>query len=563
MDDPADEVTAHTLLNCLLREVTTGREVDGHLVLRLPATDRTIRVRLRRASRTGANRFTGPAQVDTPAGWRHLGAQPLAAAIAAELTLRYGAPNEEFTTQVRASRDLIRHCLANRPAEIETTLSLGGGGDPIDAYLASEQALVFGHRFHPTPKARSGSLASAVRYAPEAGARFPLRLLGVRADVVAGDSVAGDSVAGGAVGGGGTAALLDRLGAAPAGYLVLPVHPWQFELAGGSRALAVALRRGEVLDLGASGPAVVPTASVRTVYHPGVRAFLKLSLSVRITNCVRRNAGYELVGAVALTRLLRPVAADLADRFPGFVLLPEPAYRGVARPGLLDTFGVIVRDGLAGHLDPGVTPLLAAALADEHGALLPAVLGGRDPLDWWDRYVGLLLPPVLEAYVRYGVVTEPHLQNVVVGVAADGSPAQLFLRDLEGVKVLPHRLAAWREAAPGVLPEEVAAQVGYDPGRGFDRVVYCLLVSHLGELLARLADGHPALEDAGWRVVRRHLEPYAAEPRVRDLLAGAPLPAKANLRTRWARLPDRAAGYLPVPNPLTPEPATAASKAAP
>jgi hypothetical protein len=34
------------------------------------------------------------------------------------------------------------------------------------------------------------------------------------------------------------------------------------------------------------------------------------------------------------------------------------------------------------------------------------------------------------------------------------------------------------------------------------------------------------------------------------VLAGVPLPGKANLRVRWYRDADRQAGYIPVPNPL-------------
>jgi hypothetical protein len=40
-------------------------------------------------------------------------------------------------------------------------------------------------------------------------------------------------------------------------------------------------------------------------------------------------------------------------------------------------------------------------------------------------------------------------------------------------------------------------------------------------------------------------------PELRGLLAGVPLPAKANLTVRWARAADRDAAYVPVPNPLT------------
>jgi hypothetical protein len=39
-------------------------------------------------------------------------------------------------------------------------------------------------------------------------------------------------------------------------------------------------------------------------------------------------------------------------------------------------------------------------------------------------------------------------------------------------------------------------------------------------------------------------------PQLRALLAGVPLPAKANLRLRWARAADREASYLRVRNPL-------------
>jgi len=39
-------------------------------------------------------------------------------------------------------------------------------------------------------------------------------------------------------------------------------------------------------------------------------------------------------------------------------------------------------------------------------------------------------------------------------------------------------------------------------------------------------------------------------PELRAVLAGVPLPAKANLRVRWARDADRDAAYVQVPNPL-------------
>jgi siderophore synthetase component len=579
-DRSADEIAAHTLLNCLVREVAgpAGQlcRSGGYAVIRLPRFGLRLRVRIRRTALLGPDRFTGPVEeaVEEPggevsaevgpavgaavgtAGWRRIGCVRLAGHIQRELTAVTGLANEEFAAQVRASRDLVAAALRARAAQHAHPVREHPNREhrdrehPDREYVASEQALAYGHRFHPMPKARTGPLAEALRYAPEVGARFPLHFLAVHPAVLR-EEYADPSAA----------ATFDKLGgpAVPSGYARLPVHPWQYALLRDHPALRAALADGRLLDLGTGGPPVLPTASVRTIWHPDTGGFCKFSLNVRITNCVRRNAEYELTGAVALTRLLRPVAADLAACCPGTVLLPEPGYRTVdlgPEPGgteLLEGLGVIVRDPLTP--EPGVTPLLAAALADEYGGTLDAVLGrgagtAAAALAWWEEYVGLLVPPVLCGYLRHGVVFEPHQQNVVVGVGPDGAPRQVFLRDLEGVKLLPER---HRDGLAG-LPERVRAQVCYDPARGWQRVAYCLLVNHLAELLAALADRYPRLEAVGWRRVRAHLvdagRRFGGSPELAALLAGAPLPAKANLLTRWARQADRRAGYVPLASPL-------------
>lgn len=129
-------------------------------------------------------------------------------------------------------------------------------------------------------------------------------------------------------------------------------------------------------------------------------------------------------------------------------------------------------------------------------------------------------------------------------------PAQVLFRDLEGTKLLPEH----HEDALAALPPEVAGPLTYDARRGWDRVVYCLLVNHVAELLAALADLHPHTEAALWARVRDTLRAYAdrngCPPPPAALLAGVPLPAKANLLTRWERRSDREAGYVRLPSPL-------------
>ncbi|TSB16894.1 IucA/IucC family protein, partial [Streptomyces benahoarensis] len=345
-------------------------------------------------------------------------------------------------------------------------------------------------------------------------------------------------------------------------YRLLPAHPWQYTLLRDNPVLRAAVDRGDLRVLGTGTTPFTATASVRTLHAPDT--FLKFSLNVRITNCLRKNAAYELSGAVALTRLLAPALDDLAARFPGSAVLREPAYRSVALPGpdgtpdtaLFEGFGVIVREGLSRRLLPGTTPLLAGAVADEyptspaHISRLPAGRGPDEALAWWGAYLDLLIPPVLAAYFDHGLVLEPHLQNVLICVDGDGMPAQVLFRDLEGTKLVPEHHTATLAA----LPPDVAGPLTYDAQRGWDRVVYCLLVNHVAELLAALADLHPGTEAALWARVRAtlasHAERHGCPPRLAALLAGVPLPAKANLLTRWERKADRDAGYVRLPSPL-------------
>ncbi|WP_182907726.1 IucA/IucC family siderophore biosynthesis protein [Microbispora sp. H13382] len=524
---PAEEAALGALLRCWLREVGGPRgdvrATGPHLTLRVAGTP--VRVRVRGGI---ALRFDGPPEQLAEGRWRPLDLPSLVALVEAELD----GGNEEFAAQVRAGREAVAAILAARARAVP----------PADPWLASEQALVAGHPFHPAPKAREGD--GWLDYAPETHARFAPRLLGVRADLVAQE---GDTTA------------LDAFGGAPEGYVALPAHPWQLDLLAAD--LRGPLADGRLVDLGPGPRAVVPTSSVRTVYDPGSGMCLKFSLDVRITNCVRKNAWYELSGAVELTRRLGPVFDRLARRFPGTRWLPEPGYRSAALgTRLLEGLGVIVRTGPWAVCGPGTTPVLAGALAAGADGVPEAVLARRaaDPVAWWEAYVERVAYPVLDAFFRHGVALEAHVQNVLVGFDAGGWPVEAVFRDLEGTKLI-----AGRHDLTG-LPGAVAGPLSYDAARGWNRVAYCLFVNHLAEVAATVADRAAAtvadtadgVLRALWAAARetlgRYVEDHAAGPAepLTRLLAGAPLPAKANLGVRWARAADRTAGYVPVPNPL-------------
>lgn len=495
----ADAYAAAPLLNCLLREValpltdtaadTAAGVADGAAdgpsrVYRLPGGGRLLRVR-------GERRPAAP-EVYADGAWHRVGHAELVKLVSEELRRHTGLSNGDLPAEMIDSRDAVAALLTAR----------AGATAPDDPYLRSEQSLITGHPYHPAPKARGGGPVTAwLPYAPEAHARFPLVLLAVREDEVAEE---------------GDTAALDRLAAVPPGYRLLPAHPWQLDLV--AHDLAPAFADGRLLRLGESDFTAWPTAAIRTVYEPVRDLFLKFSLDVRITNDIRRLWAHDLRG------LLRTDSAVTA----AFGASPGPAgwlgdrgYR-TARFAF-EELAVIVRDGLRGPLLPGATPLLAAGLVEGFDG--DPLAAAADPVAWWEAYLRAVVPPVLTAFADHGVVLEAHLQNTLVGVDADGLPVQALFRDAEGVKLLPDvpRAAGW------------------------ERLVYCLVVNHLTEVAAALAERHPGFDP--WPAARRELARHRI-PEVAELLASPALPGKTNLLLRWTGADGADARYLPLPNPL-------------
>ncbi|MFB7245719.1 iron transporter [Streptomyces populi] len=487
-DEAADAYAAAPLLNCLLRELAepTGR-LDVH---RLRASGRELRVR-------GSRRPFAP-EVHTDGAWHRLAHRELVELAADELRLATGVDNTRLPAEMTDSREVVAALLRARAA----------APPPEDPYLRSEQSLIMGHPYHPAPKTRGGGPAAGwLPYAPEAHTRFPLELLAVREDTVVEE---GDTRA------------LDTLGRAPDGYRLLPAHPWQLALTGDSPAIRDAFADGRLLRLGPTARPLWPTAAVRTLHAPEDDLFLKFSLDVRITNDIRRLWRHDLLKARATDAAA--AAAFAAQDGPAAWL----SDRGWRTAGFaFEELAVLVRDGLRGHLVPGATPLLAAALVEGfEGSPLDRL---TDPSFWWAAYLRRTVPPVLEAFARHGVVVEAHLQNTLVAVDADGTPVQALFRDAEGVKLLPSVTRA----------------------AGWERLVYCLVVNHLSELAALLAERFPGTDP--WPAVRQELHRCGEDlglPETAALLSSPTLPGKTNLLLRWTDADGADARYVPLPNPL-------------
>ncbi|MDQ2822569.1 MAG: IucA/IucC family siderophore biosynthesis protein [Pseudomonadota bacterium] len=493
--------------------------------------------------------------------WRQAGWQDVARLIIEDLSRRANTPfNNELLQQIgdsiaTMSDVLERHQNTPRvPGQLPST--------PLQNYIESEQGLLTGHPFHPAPKSRSDwSPAEQRVYSPEHKASMRLHYLQIPQQWLHSDSVDNGDLRG-----------LQLEGITPDdGSAIVPLHPWQAGWMRRQPRIAAALRSGAMRDLGVHGSPFHTTASVRTLLAQDAATFIKLSLNMRITNCIRNNARHELQSALTGTRLYRALRDDMLVRFPGFHVLEERAYVTVNMPGadteMDDSFGVLLREGVAGLLRQQLQPVVCAALFGngvqgrqrvfaliERYALHKGLRLEQATRDWFARYAQAAVHPTLYLLFEHGMAFEPHMQNTLIGLDTQGAPASFVVRDLELTRLAPaaHHLVQAMALEPATLETLCCSEE-----RAWIRISYCLFVNNLCEVITTIANGNHGLYLCLWGVLRDTLQNYLAQfphpsagRRIQGLLAGEPLLAKGNLLTRFMRQADRQASYLPLYHPL-------------
>ncbi|MFH8348359.1 IucA/IucC family protein [Streptomyces sp. NPDC018045] len=489
-----------------------------------------------------------------------------------------GAPDSESADLVGRVADSVRHTavfLADRRAT------------PADEhegsrFLAAEQALLFGHPMHPTPKSREGLTDAETRaYSPELRGAFRLHWMAVHRDVFTAASAwteRGRIVPAAHL----AARLAEGAPRTPAGTLPLPMHPWQAHQLGHRPDIAELYEAGRLHDLGPGGPAWCPTSSVRTVFRAGGEAMLKLSLGVRITNSRRDNLRKELERGVEVHRLLRTgLAARWRAAFPGspgFDIVRDPAWFGVAGTDGEPVHGldVVVRHNPFTATDdavciaaltsprpwPGRTGL-RSRLADVIGGLTARTgrPAGAVATEWFLRYLEAVVRPVLWLDGTAGVALEAHQQNTLVLLDRDGWPAGGRYRDNQGYYFRESRRTELERRLPGIgstsdtfVTDEVTDE----------RFAYYLGINNVLGLIGAFGSQRLAGEKVLLAAFRRFLTDAATGPAEHRsplpgrLLEARTLRCKANLLTRLRGLDelvgpvDTQSVYVTIPNPLHP-----------
>ncbi|WP_375056283.1 IucA/IucC family protein [Zobellella sp. DQSA1] len=552
----AEQATLRAFLNCYLREVESGIDCGhvagaGHsrpvtidcIELPLASHQAALRAELSYRSLTGCHGFGRLwLRRSREDGWRPI--EPFAAVLMLVHEIYRGfcqgnteqlrGRELELLHRLTDSYRLMAAYVAARPRHLQEA----------ETFIAAEQAVLFGHWLHPTPKSRQGMTDwQQATYAPELGGRFALHYFAADAGLVrhrSARSAPAPAMVATLLGADG-----DRL-VRTDGKQLLPMHPLQAQALLLDPAVQALLADGRLCYLGPAGPAFSATSSVRTLYHPQLPWMVKFSIPVRITNSLRRNRRHELDAGVMMDRLL--VRTGFCRRYPAFRMIQDPAYITLDLPGREESgFEVILRDNpFTGGKERGVSTL-AALTADPlpgEPSRLARLLGDIARRDgdelatvcrrWFERYLDCALEPLIRLYDEQGIALEAHQQNSLLDVAG-GYPAAYYYRDNQGY-YLSER---YRDSLDRLAPEAAQIAALYYPDDEIrDRFAYYLIVNQVCAIISRMGNDQLIEEADLLALLHRRLERLAerlcgaGRDFAESLLHRPTIPAKGNLLTR-------------------------------
>lgn len=583
----ADDATVHAFLNCYLRETgdyavreepVAGVEPGPNGLLRatLPAQGADLLAPLAYRSPTERHLFETPVRYRLPDGRVEAAdAATVATLVVKDLTLSEGGdavPDELLLRILKSERNIERFVEARQRDQARLY------GDDVP-FRDAEQALVFGHHRHPTPKSRQG-IADHERetYAPELRGSFPLHYFRAGPDLVVQNSALDVSAA---------EWVKDELRedlTVPGSFVaehvesedvLLPVHPWQADYLLDQSHVQNELGDG-LEHLGAVGREFYPTSSVRTLYAEGAPFMVKSSLNVKITNSVRTNKRPELERGVAVAELLDTRFGDeVRNEFPDFDVVRDPAYlalnAGDERESGLET--VLRANPFHGDAAETATPIAAlcqdAIRGESRIGRIVADITEREgrgvedvSAEWFRQYLETAIRPVLWLYLVQGVGIEAHQQNSVLTLDEEGYPDEFRYRDNQGFYFPESQYPQVDTYLPGVgeRAETICADAIAD-----ERLRYYVILNNALDVVNAFGCAGVADETRLLTLLREELErarehyDRPSSDFLAPLLEDETIPCKANLLTRFHGLDElendleNQSVYTDVKNPIVTE----------
>ncbi|CAM5501649.1 IucA/IucC family siderophore biosynthesis protein [Streptomyces viridifaciens] len=433
---------------------------------------------------------------------------------------------EALGMRAETTAHLIRELSATLTADtrqLATALTAAELADLDHPALEGRQT---GHPWIVPSKGRIGfSGADAARWTPEARSARPLPWIAVHRRLAQYRGVPGldhpeqlyarelDDVD----------ALRAPLGADADDYLLLPVHPWQWDETV-LPLFAPWIASGEIVPLPSDGDPRLPQQSIRSFFntaHPE-RCTVKLPLSILNTLVWRGLPVERTLAAPAVTAwlhrlrdadpylrdecrviLLGEIASVTVDH-PVYRVMPESPYQ------YKELLGAIWREPLGPFLAPDERARTLAALLQtgSDGRALAAELitrSGLTPAEWTGRLFAATLPPLLHFLYRYGLVFSPHGENAIVVFDDRDTPTRLAVKDfVDDVNLSDQDLPELRD-----LPDGVADVLLRDDPQGLCQFIHSGLFIGVFRYLAPMLEAQTGLpETEFWALLRAEIHRY-------------------------------------------------------
>jgi siderophore synthetase component len=324
-----------------------------------------------------------------------------------------------------------------------------------------ETAMTEGHPIFVANNARLGFSAPDYRsYAPEAAEPVALIWLAAckrRADFACVDGLSYDELLRQELGDrmlDAFTSALRRRGVDPSSYVLIPVHPWQWENRI-AQLFAADLANGDLIYLGRGEDRYLAQQSIRTFYNisNSQRRYVKTALSIVNMGFTRGLSSSMATSAAAVNEWVANVVGnDDYLRQCRFTLLREVAFVGLRHPyyekaskkrsdPYKEMLAALWRDNPHAGIEPGERLMTMAALMhlDGEGASLLAEIirsSGVQTEVWVREYLRCYLKPLLHCFYAHNLVFTPHCENVIL-VLKNQLPVRAIIKDIaEDVGVL-------------------------------------------------------------------------------------------------------------------------------
>ena len=368
----------------------------------------------------------------------------------------------------------------DRPGSAELAAGVTGGTDPAADFQAVEQAMSEGHPCFVANNGRHGfGRGDFLAYAPEAGAPVHLAWIAGRADRTefnAVDTLTYRRHLAAELGPELLAHFESRLAARgldPQAYLLIPVHPWQWEHKL-TVTFAADIAEGHLVPLGTGPDSYQAQQSIRTFFNRDRPAacYVKTALSVVNMGFMRGLSSEYMRSTPAINQWVADLAAgDAVLRDTGFEVLREVAAVGYTNRHLQAAapkgsayrkmLAALWRESPLPRLRDGEQLATMASLlhVDRDGQPLAAALIRRSGLParrWLGSYLRAYLVPLLHCFYAYDLAFMPHGENVILALR-NGVPERVFMKDIGEEVIVMGDAVPLPEAARRIrieIPEE-------------------------------------------------------------------------------------------------------------